>query len=119
MLPTNDADAADVTKCSTTTPSSRTAIWVYLAPSCGGSVRTLSWTTITRSTASRRARNSASLRIGGGRAPPPRPPRRPWRLRSPRGGPPTPLHPLHLSAASPFPPRASPPPPPHRLLRPP
>src|ERR1700692_2991051 len=37
MLPTSDADAGLVTKCSTSTPSSRTAIWVYRAPSCGGS----------------------------------------------------------------------------------
>src|SRR5690349_147768 len=67
MLPTREAEAADVTKCSTTTPSSSTAIWVYRAPSCGGSLRSLSRTTIVRSTASRRARKSGSARSGGRR----------------------------------------------------
>ena len=47
-------------------------------------MRTLSRTTITRSTASRRARNSASLRIGGRRRPASRPSRRRCRLASSR-----------------------------------
>ncbi len=47
-------------------------------------MRTLSRTTITRSTASRRARNSASVRTGGRRRPASRPSRRRCRLASSR-----------------------------------
>src|SRR3954466_11135233 len=42
--------------------------------------------TILRSTASRRARNSASVRIGARRRPLSRPSRRRWRFGPPRGG---------------------------------
>ncbi|CFA82470.1 Uncharacterised protein [Mycobacterium tuberculosis] len=91
MLPTREAEAADVTKCSTTIPSSSTAIWVYRVPGSGGSVRTRSRTTITRSTASRRARNSASLNTGGRRRPASRPSRRRCRLASRRVEPSMPL----------------------------
>jgi len=68
MLPTIDADAADVTKCSTTMPSSSTAIWVYRAP---GSVARCEPCRAPPSPfdGSRRARNSASVRTGGRRRP--------------------------------------------------
>ncbi len=79
MLPTSDlpepSRAPPATKCSTRTSSSSTAI----------STRSpRSRTTIERSTDSRRARNSASDRIGTRRRPASRPSRRRWRLASSR-----------------------------------
>ena len=81
-MPTIEFWPLPATKCSTSTPSSSTPIWF----------RSACWrTTIVRSTASRRARNSDSERIAGRRRPCSRPSRRRCRLASRRVEPLTPL----------------------------